>query len=59
MHIYDDHIDGLKDQLTRNVNEFPKLNIKKLNEKIEDYCLEDFEISNYNYNDSIKLNMRQ
>jgi len=58
-HIYDDHIDGLKDQLTRNVNEFPKLNIKKLNEKIEDYCLEDFEISNYNYNDSIKLNMRQ
>lgn len=58
-HIYDDHIDGLKDQLTRNVNEFPKLNIKKLNEKIEDYCLEDFEIINYNYNDSIKLNMRQ
>lgn len=58
-HIYDDHIDGLKDQLTRKVNEFPKLTIKKLNEKIEDYCLEDFEISNYNYNDSIKLNMRQ
>jgi thymidylate synthase len=58
-HIYDDHIDSLKDQLTRNVNEFPKLNIKKFNEKIEDYCLEDFEISNYNYNDSIKLNMRQ
>ena len=58
-HIYDDHIDSLKDQLTRNVNEFPKLNIKKINEKIEDYCLEDFEIINYNYNNSIKLNMRQ
>ena len=58
-HIYNDHIEGLKTQLTREVMEFPKINIKKLNEKIEDYCLEDFEISNYNYNDSIKLNMRQ
>jgi len=58
-HIYDDHIEGLRDQLTRKVHEFPKLNIKCQHLKIEDYCLEDFEIINYNYNDTIKLNMRQ
>ena len=58
-HIYDDHIHGLRDQLTKKVLEFPKINIKTQHLNIEDYCLEDFEIINYNFNDTIKLNMRQ
>ena len=58
-HIYDDHIHGLRDQLTKKVLEFPKINIKTQHLNIEDYCLGDFEIINYNFNDTIKLNMRQ
>tara|TARA_B100000424_G_C22788924_1_gene423764 strand:- start:384 stop:791 length:408 start_codon:yes stop_codon:yes gene_type:complete len=58
-HIYDDHIDKLKIQKDIIPKEFPKLNINKKYENIEDYKVEDFIINNYNYASQINLLMRQ
>jgi thymidylate synthase len=58
-HIYDDHIDKLKTQVIREPFVFPKLEITKKYENIEDYNLDDFKIINYNYHENIKLEMRQ
>ena len=57
-HIYLDHEDGLKEQITRTPFQFPSLKIIDRNQcKVEDFCLEDFVISNYQCHEKIKLNM--
>ena len=58
-HIYDDHIEGLKQQIKRQPFEFPKINILNKHESIEDYCIDDFKLENYNFHETIKLNMRE
>lgn len=58
-HIYDDHIEPLKKQIERSPLEFPKINIKKKHSNINDYKLEDIEIINYKYHDTIKMEMRK
>jgi|TARA_E500000178_G_C16884993_1_gene690812 thymidylate synthase len=58
-HIYDDHIEKLKTQVIREPFIFPKLEIIKKYDNIEDYNLDDFKIINYNYHENIKLEMRQ
>ena len=58
-HIYDDHIDGLKEQCLRSPFKFPKLRILNKYENIEDYNISDFKVENYNYHETIKLLMRQ
>lgn len=57
-HIYDDHVDALKQQLNRIPHDFPTLKINVKRDNINDYNLEDFEIDNYNYHDVIKMKMR-
>ena len=57
-HIYDDHVDALKQQLNRIPHDFPTLKINVKRNNINDYNLEDFEIDNYNYHDVIKMKMR-
>lgn len=56
-HIYEDHIEPVKEQLTREPYQFPTLSIKELRENINDYQLEDFEIINYQSHDLIKMKM--
>jgi len=58
-HIYDDHIDGLKLQSNRIPYNFPSIKILNKYENIEDYKIDDFEIINYKYHESINLIMRQ
>ena len=58
-HIYDDHIEPLRLQMERKPYEFPKLNINAQYENIEDYKVEDFELSDYVCHESIKMNMRK
>ena len=58
-HIYDDHIDNLKQQSNKIPFVFPKLYITNLREKIENYNMEDFCIKDYKCHDNIKLEMRQ
>ena len=58
-HIYDDHIEQLKEQVKRKPYEFPKLNITKKHDNINDYSLEDFELTDYECHLPIKMEMRK
>lgn len=54
-HIYNEHIELLKQQIERRPNNFPKIKINKESSNIEDYCIDDIEISDYNYLEAINL----
>ena len=56
-HIYEGHVESLKEQLNNSLYKFPKLNIKNKYENINDYKFEDFEIIDYKCNESIKMIM--
>jgi len=56
-HIYEEHVESLKEQLNNSLYKFPKLNIKNKYENINDYKIEDFEIIDYKCNESIKMIM--
>jgi len=58
-HIYDDHVEPLKEQLNRVPYDFPHLEITELCDNINDYKEEMFTIKNYNFHESIKMNMRK
>ena len=57
-HIYDDHLDALKEQMERIPFPFPTINIKSIKENINDYSLEDIEINDYISHEKIKMEMR-
>lgn len=52
-HIYEDHIDGLKEQLTRKPKALPKLIIAK--KPVDELSFEDFELQNYDPHPVIKF----
>ena len=56
-HIYEDHIEGIKTQITREPYPFPTVSIKEIRENINDYQVEDFEIHNYQHHPQIKFKM--
>ena len=56
-HIYEEHVDGMKEQIERVPLEFPTLKIKEIRDKIDDYKVEDFIIENYKSHETIKMNM--
>jgi len=57
-HIYNNHIEPLKQQLLREPRPFPTLNIKRQNiTSIDDFKFEDFELKGYNCHDAIKMQM--
>uniref|UniRef100_A0A6C0F630 thymidylate synthase n=1 Tax=viral metagenome TaxID=1070528 RepID=A0A6C0F630_9ZZZZ len=58
-HIYDDHIDSMKEQILRKPFDFPKVKIKQMRENINDYDVCDFEVTNYKSYEKIKMNMRK
>jgi len=58
-HIYDDHIEQLKEQITRSPYEFPTLKITNICQDINDYTEEMFVVNNYQFHETIKMNMRK
>lgn len=56
-HVYNNHIEPLQKQLNRKVRPFPTLKFKRNVTSIEDFKLEDFEISNYNPHPIISMEM--
>lgn len=56
-HIYDNHIAPLKEQVQRQPLPFPTLRIERKYEKIDDYKVEDFIVSDYNHHGVIKMDM--
>ncbi len=56
-HIYEEHIEGAKLQITREPFPFPTVAIKEIRENINDYQVEDFTINNYCSHEPIKFQM--
>ena len=58
-HIYESHIDAVKEQLSRTCSTLPKLEIPdfKTLEDVEKSKFEDYKIEDYNYQPSIKAEM--
>ena len=56
-HIYEEHIEGIKEQVKRKPYKFPTVSILKARENINDYQVEDFEVNGYQSHDTIKMKM--
>ena len=56
-HIYEEHIEQMKEQLTRDPYPFPTIDIKHKHDNINDYNIDDFELCNYKHHAAIKMNM--
>ena len=57
-HIYEQHIEPLKEQIERLPREFPQIQIKNVHDTIEEYTLDDIEwITEYTFHQPIKINM--
>lgn len=56
-HIYEEHLEQVKEQLERTPKPFPKLNIKRKVENIEDFTSEDFELIDYTPEKTIKASI--
>ena len=54
-HIYSNHVDALKKQLTNETYDLPKLKLK--NKSIDNIKYEDFEITGYKSSDTIKMQL--
>jgi thymidylate synthase len=51
-HIYDNHVDQVNEQLSREVYEFPRLEVRKA-ESLFDYAFEDFTVVGYRHHPAI------
>jgi len=58
-HIYSDHIEQLSEQIKRVPYNFPTLNILQKKANIDDYFVDDFELKNYTFHKTIKMEMRK
>ena len=56
-HIYEEHIEPMRQLADRTPYDFPTINIKTVRENINDYNLNDFEIINYQSHEVIKMTM--
>jgi thymidylate synthase len=54
LHVYVNHLDQVKLQLSRKPGKLPKLRFKHVPERIEDFKVDDFELLDYNPQESIK-----
>lgn len=57
IHIYEEHLEQVKEQLERIPYDFPQIRIKKSYDNLEDYKWDDIEIINYQSHPSIKAQM--
>ena len=56
-HIYENHIEQVKEQLKREPYKFPILNILNKKDKVEEYNPSDFSLQGYKYHPTIKADM--
>ena len=53
-HLYNNHIDQAKEQLSRELRSLPKMTLNKEVKDINDFKFDDFELSNYDPHPHIK-----
>ena len=58
-HIYDDHLEPLRNQVNNQLYTFPKINILQKYDDINSYSIKDIEVENYTSNNVIKMEMRK
>lgn len=58
VHIYDDHIEQLKEQSTMTPYPFPEIKVKNVYNNINDYTMEDFDIIGYKHHAKLSMKMR-
>ena len=56
-HVYLNHVDALREQLTRRPRPFPKLKINKETTDIDSFVYDDFEVIGYKPHKTIKMKM--
>ena len=56
-HIYENHIDAVKEQLDREPKKYSKIKINKDVKSIDDFTMDDFELINYDPHPTIKAEM--
>ena len=56
-HLYDNAIEAAQLQITRKPYPFPTVSIKQVRENINDYCVDDFILENYQSHEPIKFQM--
>ena len=56
-HVYENHVEPLTEQLKRTPRSFPKLNLKRVVDSIDDFRFEDFELVGYDPHKTIKMEM--
>jgi thymidylate synthase len=56
-HLYEEHIEPMKEVLNRVPYDFPTVDIKQIRDNINDYTVDDFIIHNYISHDVIKMKM--
>lgn len=54
VHIYENHVEQVREQLTREVKQPPKLKIHRTPDSIDGYRFDDFEIEGYEYAQGLK-----
>ena len=57
-HIYDDHVEPLKEQINKVLFDFPTIEIINKHENINHYQIHDFRINNYICNEKINMEVR-
>jgi thymidylate synthase len=56
-HIYEEHLEDMKEQIKRTPYEFPTVTILNKKENIDDYTIEDFQLNDYKHHETIKMKM--
>ena len=57
-HIYEDHIEQMREQITRACYEFPTVEIVNTRDDINDYILSDFIVHEYKSHETLKMQMK-
>ena len=57
VHLYRNHLDQAREQLTREPRPFPQMSLSRQAASIDDYCIEDFEVKGYSPHDAIKASV--
>jgi thymidylate synthase len=56
-HIYQEHLETIKQQIERVPYDFPTVEIENKRENINDYTVSDFTVNDYKCHDTIKMKM--